>query len=186
MRLVDSASAFTGSTSYKENGKTVNVNIQTNIQYRLVEKINNVRKGENIMFIVDNILPMPGDLHPGANPIGRASSEGNVMAVEYAYKNNLSTIWHEIGHNLGFYFGATNPKDSWHSPKSNSLMYKNTGSTKIDSEDLVNGFSDVIRRGAGTYYIEGSMSTGDVQTDGKKFLKSYYKYDQKKANQAGL
>jgi RHS repeat-associated protein len=114
------ASAFTGSTSYKENGKTVNVNIQTNIQYRQVDNINQVRNGENVMLIVDDVKRISGDKH-GVDPIARGAFEGNVVAVEAKYKNNRNTIWHEMGHNLGMWF-PDNKQDPMHSPSPSNLM----------------------------------------------------------------
>jgi hypothetical protein len=50
---------------------------------------------------------------------------------------------------------------------------------------LNSGFSDVLKKGEGTYKIEGARG-GDVQNKAKDFLDASYYYDQSKARQAGL
>ena len=176
------SSAFS-ETVISADGKPSMVNVEANItiQYKMVNNFSAINDNENILFIVDDVMPKLNNKEGGGNPVGRAMVGGQVAAVEHAYKNDLATILHEFGHNLGFRF-SDNPDDDAHSKDPNHLMYaKGASSGKIQLH--INDTKAVFKFAA--YMKDGSYHYGnkDAKKEAKSFMKTGYKYNAEKGKQ---
>ena len=178
---------FSGSfTSKDAKGNKVTVNVATNVHYHLINNINELKKGENIMLIVDKIPSLSTDKAKGEK-IGRAQFEGTAMAIPYSHINDRPTIEHEQGHNFGFYF-PNNSDDPTHSSNPGNLMFGiQNGQENVSEDDLKGIYSNLVNKTPGKYDVKSSFSTGDVKKDAQNFLdKTTVEYDKNKANKAGL
>ncbi|CAN5525407.1 hypothetical protein BH10BAC2_BH10BAC2_25200 [soil metagenome] len=175
-----------------QNGKNVTVNVITNIHYRLVDNINDVKEGENINFIVDDIRVNPGEKNV-SNPVGLARHGGVVMAMEASYTSDRVLVRHEQGHNLGLEFDD-NPTDPHHSKNSSSFMFsssatgKNTRTGVTPAKVINKIFNYFLYRNDGFYKNDGSAKKkSEVKKDAQEFLsESNISYDKEKAKKAGV
>ena len=180
----------TFSTSFlgkDQKGKDINVNVVTNVHYRLVNNINEVRKGENINFIVDDVQNSPSE-RSVSNPVGVATLGGNVMAMEYAYLSDRGLVRHEQGHNLGFQFND-NPADPSHSKEgymnAHSATGKNTNVGKTSANIIKQVFSNFLYWNDGTF--PASRTSKDSKSQAQEFINvNNLKYDKEKAKKAGV
>lgn len=180
------STSFTGKD---QNGVVTTVNVVTNISYRPVENINLVRKGENVMFIVDDIEQASGEKGV-SNPVGMAEFGGNVMAVEEAYIRDEGVVEHEKGHNFGFEF-SNNPSDPAHS--TNPSDYMHARSARGGNRSVGKTAPGVIR-GVFNHFLymtNGTFTQGSPSGNGKEkakqfFIGNSFRYDRTKAKAAGL
>ena len=116
-------------------GESVSIDVKVNVTFRSIspDKFDKIKDNENILLIVDEI---PGESDTGKT-VGLANFGGNVAAVEAG--ESMSTILHELGHNLGFAFDendASSANDDHHSNDKSHLMYPTTGGGKVNKKDL--------------------------------------------------
>ena len=93
---------FGGNLSTKLGSKDVDLNVKSvTIDYKVVDKIENARKGDNIMVIANNI---PDKSKEGSDTKGLATLNGTSSAVEANTINDKTfdkVALHELSHNLG-------------------------------------------------------------------------------------
>lgn len=153
--------------------------MNVNVQFEVVSDFSQISDDDNVLFLVDDVLPKAGDKEGGINPIGRATIGGQVAAVEQSKGFNKSTIFHELGHNLGLEF-ENNPSDPAHSKDTDHLMYYRTGGNKLNSSDLDKVWNFLSNAGDGTY----DMGTGNARKEASEFINNgSFKVNQEKKNE---
>ena len=181
----------TFSTSFTEKdkkGREMTVNIVTNVHYKLVDKISDVKKGQNVALIVDEIYPTSNT--NGVDPVGLALHGGNVMTIESGYMLDRGAVRHEQGHNLGFLFYNNSKNDITHSKNPSNYMHSHsaTGKNKAIGKTEPEAINPVFKFFAQA--IEGpyiSPNKKDVKGATIDFINNNsMKYDKDKAKKAGL
>jgi hypothetical protein len=166
---INITNVFGGNLSTKLGGKDVDINVKSvTIDYKVVDKIENAGKGDNIMVIANNI---PDKSTAVSDTKGLASLSGSSSAVEANTINDKTfdkVALHELSHNLGLddTYGAKGDG-------SKGLMgYANNGSISLTdaqkSKILVGKGAGVF--GNGTYSQQKDNPT-NTQKDATNFIK---------------
>lgn len=163
---------FSSNLNFKkgEAGTTsdMNVIINVNITYKMVENINDVNNSENVLFIVDDV-----DIDIGKeNAIGVAELPGQTAAVENKHMGNKKTVQHEMGHNFGLE----------HVDAPGNLMKQGKSSSNLTERQRKQIFSAFTGMKDGRHH----MGARDAQKEAKAFIKKNLEYDEQKAKKAGL
>ena len=155
---------FSTTNAYGEN---VQMDVNVNVRFEVVDDFSKINNDQNVLFLVDDVKKMPGDLEQTGNPIGRATLDGQVAAVEARAGFNRSTIFHELGHNLGLNF-PSNADDPAHSSQKGHLMYFQTGGNKLNSSELKSAWQHLSNLIDGTHQLGG----GEAQSNADDFINS--------------
>jgi RHS repeat-associated protein len=174
-------SAFSG--TYTEDNISVTINFK--FKYEMASSLSEVKNNDNVLFIVDDVLPKSNDKHQDSDPVGRAFINGQVAASERDYAIRGGTITHEIGHNLGMHF-KDNKEDPNHSTDLTHLMRPSVGGTNVYSEDLKNIFRRVTRISEEFKGEKIPYGNGNAKNSAKEFIKTGYKVNTQKKASAGL
>jgi RHS repeat-associated protein len=171
----DNNSTFSSTLNYSkdEAGATndMAVVVNVNVSYKMANKIDDVKKGENVMLVVDDVGRESGD---NVEPAGRAELPGQTAAVENSVVGNKALVQHEQGHN----FGLGHVKGS-----GNNLMNEITSSTKLTTAQLKQIFSAF----AGMKDGKQHLGANNAQQEAKDFVNTHnLTYDQQKAQGAGF
>jgi RHS repeat-associated protein len=178
---------FSGSFVESVNGKVVTVNVSTDVSYRQVENINQVKNGENVMFVTDDIQPQTlKGVNEGSNPVGLGELGGDVMSVEYDWVSSDITMTHEMTHNFGAEF-PNNKADFAHSLGDDYMNAHSATKRGKAGQMSPRVFKDIFK---GTAHIKDGTSEmihGDSKKNAVEYLnKTHQSYDHDKAKKAGV
>ncbi|AFC23399.1 RHS repeat domain-containing protein [Saprospira grandis] len=156
----------------------VPIDINVSVNVRSVNSISEIKDGENIAIIVDDIT---GDKDGGITQ-GRAKMYSDIMLLEADIdRGRLKEVFlHELGHNLGLEFGYNEP----HTLDGKGLMGSHVnGDLSIDSKAKRDLW---IVNGVLTEYPKKVYKHEGTKERAKDFLKRYGKYQNSKAKTKGF
>jgi RHS repeat-associated protein len=164
------SSALNFSKEEAGNRTAINVVVNVNVNYKLVDNIDKVSNSENVLLIVDNVEKMSNEK---LEPVGRATIGGSTMAIEEKYKSNQTIVSHEHAHNFGLE----------HTENKSNLMYEHPVSNTLTDKQRKQVFSALAGIKDGTMHFGGKNSRANA----KNFLETTNNvYDKDKAKKAGF
>jgi RHS repeat-associated protein len=76
----------------------VDMTVKVDINYKMVDNINEVGKGDNVLIIVNGLPQLSDDMY---DPAGRGAVGGQTAIIESKHIGAKNLVNHEQGHNLG-------------------------------------------------------------------------------------